>query len=92
MVTAFVLIDAEPVRVAGLAEEVAAVEGVAEAYSVAGHADVVAVIRVKKLEELAQIVTGRLHALPGVTDTRTLVAFQSYSRKDLDAMWELGAD
>ena len=26
-----------------------------------------------------------------MTDTRTLVAFQSYSRKDLDAMWELGA-
>ncbi len=92
MVTAFVLIDAEPARVAGLAEEVAAVEGVAEAYSVAGQADIVAVVRVKKLEELAQIVTGRLHALAGVTDTRTLVAFQSYSRKDLDAMWELGAD
>jgi DNA-binding Lrp family transcriptional regulator len=91
MVTAFVLIDAEPARVAGLAEEVAAVEGVAEAYSVAGQADVVAVVRVKRLEELAEIVTGRLHALAGVSDTRTLVAFRSYSRKDLDAMWELGA-
>jgi DNA-binding Lrp family transcriptional regulator len=92
MVTAFVLIDAEPARVAGLAEEVAAVEGVAEAYSVAGQADVVAVIRVRRLEDLAEVVTGRLHALAGVADTRTLVAFRSYSRKDLDTMWELGAD
>jgi DNA-binding Lrp family transcriptional regulator len=91
VVTAFVLIEAEPARVAGLAEEVAAVDGVAEAYSVAGHADIVAVIRVRQIEELAQIVTGRLHVLAGVTDTRTLVAFRSYSRKDLEAMWELGA-
>lgn len=77
---------------AELAEEVAAVEGVAEAYSVAGQADVVAVVRVRHLEDLAEVVTGRLHGLAGVIDTRTLVAFQSYSRKDLDAMWELGAD
>jgi DNA-binding Lrp family transcriptional regulator len=90
MVTAFVLIDAEPARVADLAEEVAAVEGVAEAYSVAGHADIVAVVRVRRIEDLAVVVTGRLHALSGITDTRTLVAFQSYCRKDLDAMWELG--
>ena len=89
--TAFVLIDAAPSRVSDLAEEVAAVEGVAEAYSVAGHADVVAVVRVRRIEDLAEVVTGRLHLLDGVTDTRTLVAFQSYSRKDLDAMWELGA-
>ncbi|MHB1498834.1 MAG: Lrp/AsnC family transcriptional regulator [Acidimicrobiales bacterium] len=92
MVTAFVLIDAAPSRVSDLAEEVAAVEGVAESYSVAGQADIVAVVRVKRLEELADVVTGRLHRLEGVEDTKTLVAFQSYSRKDLEAMWELGTD
>jgi DNA-binding Lrp family transcriptional regulator len=92
VVTAFVLIDAAPSRVSDLAEEVAAVEGVAESYSVAGQADIVAVVRVKRLEELADVVTGRLHRLEGVEDTRTLVAFQSYSRRDLEAMWELGTD
>jgi DNA-binding Lrp family transcriptional regulator len=91
VVTAFVLIDAEPARMAELAQEVAGVEGVAEAYSVAGQADIVAVVRVRQMEELAQVVTMRLQALPGVADTRTLIAFQSYSRKDLDAIWELGA-
>ena len=91
MVTAFVLIDAEPARVGQLAQEVAAVEGVAEAYSVAGQADIVAVVRVRQMEELAEVVTGRLHGLTGVTDTRTLVAFRSYSRKDLETIWELGA-
>jgi DNA-binding Lrp family transcriptional regulator len=92
VVTAFVLIDAEPARVAELAEEVAGVEGVAEAYSVAGQADIVAVVRVRQIEDLAEVVTRRLHGLAGVADTRTLVAFQSYSRKDLDEIWELGAD
>ncbi len=91
MVTAFVLIDAEPARVGQLAQEVAAVEGVAEAYSVAGHADIVAVVRVRQMEELAEVVTGRLHSLAGVADSRTLVAFRSYSRKDLETIWELGA-
>ena len=91
MVTAFVLIDALPARVAELAEEVAGVEGVAESYSVAGHADIVAVVRVRHHEELADVVTRRIHALAGVTDTRTLVAFRAYSRKDLEALWELGA-
>jgi DNA-binding Lrp family transcriptional regulator len=91
VVTAFVLIDAEPARVGQLAQEVAAVEGVAEAYSVAGHADIVAVVRVRQMEELAEVVTGRLHSLAGVADTRTLVAFRSYSRKDLETIWELGA-
>jgi len=90
VVTAFVLIDADPARVADLAEEVAAVEGVAEAYSVAGQADIVAVVRVRRQEDLADVVTRRIHALAGVRDTRTLVAFQAYSRKDLEAMWELG--
>lgn len=92
MVTAFVLIDAEPAHVAQLAEEVAAIDGVAESYSVAGHADIVAVVRVSRMEDLAEVVTGKLHSLSGVTDTRTLVAFRSFSRRDLEAMWEIGSD
>jgi DNA-binding Lrp family transcriptional regulator len=91
MVHAFVLIDAVPSRVAALAPELAAVEGVAEVYSVAGHADLVAVVRVRHHEELADVVTRRISALEGITDTRTLIAFQAISRHDLDAIWDLGA-
>jgi DNA-binding Lrp family transcriptional regulator len=90
MVHAFVLIDAAPARVADLAVELADVEGVAEAYSVAGGADLVAVVRVRHHEELAEVVTRRIHGLEGVIDTRTLIAFQAYSRHDLEAMWSLG--
>ncbi|HET9077271.1 MAG TPA: Lrp/AsnC ligand binding domain-containing protein [Acidimicrobiales bacterium] len=92
MVHAFVLIDGEPGRVADLAVELAGIDGVSEVYSVAGHADIVAVVRVRHHEELADVVTRRISRLPGIIDTRTLIAFQAYSRHDLDAMWDLGAE
>jgi DNA-binding Lrp family transcriptional regulator len=91
MVHAFVLIDAEPVRVADLAIELAEVDGVSEVYSVAGHADIVAVVRVRQHEQLAQVVTRGISQLPGILDTRTLIAFQAYSRHDLEAIWDIGA-
>src|SRR4051794_36902300 len=47
VVHAFVLIDAEPARIATLAGELADVDGVAEVYSVAGEADLVAIVRVR---------------------------------------------
>jgi DNA-binding Lrp family transcriptional regulator len=92
MVHAFVLIDAEPARVADLANELADLQGVAEVYSVAGQADIVAVVRVRRHEDLAEIVTRGISRLPGVVDTRTLIAFQAYSRHDLEAIWDLGPE
>jgi DNA-binding Lrp family transcriptional regulator len=91
MVHAFVLIDAEPARIADLAAELADVDGIAEVYSVAGEADLVAVVRVRQHDELAEVVTQRISSHPGIVNTRTLIAFQAYSRHDLEAMWDLGA-
>jgi DNA-binding Lrp family transcriptional regulator len=92
MVHAFVLIDGEPNRVADLAMELAGIDGVSEVYSVAGHADIVAVVRVRRHEDLADVVTRRISTLAGIVDTRTLIAFQAYSDRDLDAIWDLGAE
>jgi DNA-binding Lrp family transcriptional regulator len=91
VVHAFVLVDAEPPRIAALATELADIEGVAEVYSVAGEADLVAIVRVRHHDELAEVVTSRISGLPGIVNTRTLIAFQAYSRRDLEAMWDLGA-
>jgi DNA-binding Lrp family transcriptional regulator len=91
MVNAFVLIDAEPARIAALAGELADVEGVAEVYSVAGEADLVAIVRVRQHDDLAEVVTRHIADHDGILATRTLVAFKAYSRHDLDAMWDLGA-
>lgn len=92
MVTAFVLIRAEPRRIAALATELADVDGVAEVYSTAGDADIVAIVRVRRHEDLADVVTTRVSRHEGIVDTRTLVAFQAFSRHDLESMWSLGAE
>ena len=92
MLSAFVLVDAEPARVASLATELADVPGVAEVYSVTGRADLVAIVRVREHDELADVVTHRIGELPGIIRTETMVAFQAFSRHDLEAMWSVGLE
>ena len=90
MFAAFVLIQATPARIAELATELAEVDGVAEVYSTAGDADIVAIVRVRHHDELADVVTRQIACLAGIVDTRTLVAFQAFGRRDVAAMWDLG--
>jgi DNA-binding Lrp family transcriptional regulator len=92
VLTAFVLIRAEPKRVADLGSEVADVEGVAEVYSVTGDLDLVAIVRVRRHEQLADVVTRNISALDGITHTTTMIAFQAYSQHDLDSMWDLAIE
>jgi DNA-binding Lrp family transcriptional regulator len=88
---AFVLIDALPARIASLAEEVAGIHGVTEVFSVAGGlADLVAIVRVRHHDDLVDVVTRRIAGLEGIESTTTLVAFQAYSRHDLEAIWDIG--
>lgn len=92
MVHAFVLIDADVPRIASLCEDLAATEGVTEVFSVAGGVtDIIAIVRVPHHEELADVVTKRIAALDGIQETTTLVAFQAYSRHDLETMWDIGS-
>jgi DNA-binding Lrp family transcriptional regulator len=89
---AFVLVDAEPARIAPLAEQLAEVPGVSEVFSVAGGvADLIAIVRVRHHDDLADVVTKSIAALEGIESTTTLVAFEVYSRHDLEAMFDLGA-
>jgi DNA-binding Lrp family transcriptional regulator len=92
MVTAFVLIDSQPARTADLAEEIADLPEASEVYSVAGRHDLVVVLRVRENDQLADVVTRHIASLDGVVHTRTLIAFRAYSKRDLEAMWAIGAD
>jgi DNA-binding Lrp family transcriptional regulator len=88
---AFVLIDAKPDRIAELATQLADTDGISEVFSVAGGvADLIAIVRVRHHDDLVDVVTKRIASLPGIDDTTTLVAFQAFSRHDLEAMWDLG--
>ena len=90
MTTAVVLIEAERDAMSTLGGALAGIEGVAEAYSVTGEWDFVAIVRVPRHETLADVVTGELLKLPGVARTQTMVAFEVFSRHDLEAMFSIG--
>ena len=91
MLHAFVLIDAEPARIAPLADALAGTDGITEVFSVAGGVcDLVAIVRVRHHDDLADVVTRRITSLDGIASTTTLVAFQAFSRHDLEAIWDIG--
>jgi DNA-binding Lrp family transcriptional regulator len=87
---AVVLIEAERDAMSSLGEALAGIEGVAEAYSVTGEWDFVAIVRVREHEQLADIVTNGIGQLHGVARTQTMVAFEAFSRHDLEALFSIG--
>ena len=90
MVHAIVLLEAERHRINDLAQELLALPGVTEVYSITGDYDLIAVVRVKSPEEVADVVTGRLQKVSGILDSNTHVAFRVYSKHDLEAAFSLG--
>jgi DNA-binding Lrp family transcriptional regulator len=90
VITAIVLIEADRAGLSTLGGDLADIEGVAEAYSVTGGWDFVALVRVPRHEQLAEVVSGTIASLPGITRTQTMVAFEAFSRHDLEAMFDLG--
>jgi DNA-binding Lrp family transcriptional regulator len=91
MTHAVVLIKAERDAIPTLGGRLAEVEGVAEAYSVTGEWDYVAILRLREHDDLAELVTGKLARLRGIEQTYTMVAFEVFSQHDLEAMFSIGA-
>jgi DNA-binding Lrp family transcriptional regulator len=90
MVTAVILINTERQRVNEVAEALAGVKGVSEVYSVAGRYDLIAILRVKTNEDMANLVTREIVGIGGIERTETILAFKAYSRHDLAAMFSIG--
>jgi DNA-binding Lrp family transcriptional regulator len=90
MITAIVLINTAQGRTPEVAQSLIELPGVTEAYSVAGPYDLVAMVRVRQHDELAELVSGRIQKVPGIESTNTLIAFQAYSQRSLEAMWDIG--
>ena len=91
MVTAIVMIKADIQLIGEVAESIAQIPAVSEVYSVTGEFDLVAIIRVRHHDELADVIPGTLNKVRGVTSTQTHIAFRAYSRHDLDAAFAIGA-
>jgi DNA-binding Lrp family transcriptional regulator len=92
MLAALVLINVEKGKVNETAESLLEIEGVAEVYSVTGEYDLVALLRLRRYEDLADVVTKRIVHLPAITKTNTLMAFQCFSREDLQQAWDIGIE
>jgi DNA-binding Lrp family transcriptional regulator len=92
MITAIVFINADVARIPEVAAAVAALEGVSEVYSVTGQIDLIALVRVRRHEEVADVVADQVNKVPGVTATETHIAFRTYSRHDLEAAFSLGLE
>ena len=93
MITAIVLIDAATDSIGEVATALAGLEGVSEVYSVAGGGtDLVAIVRVREFDDVAEVIAGRINKVPGVVDTQTHIAFRAYSQHDLESAFSLGLD
>ncbi len=91
MVTAFILMNVERTRLRAVTDDLLALDGIAEVYSVAGPFDLIAVARVRQHEELNDLVTERVAELEGIVSTETLIAFRSLAKKDLGLLWDIGS-
>ena len=90
MITAIVMVTAATDSIPEVAQAIADLDGVSEVYSVAGDVDLVAVVRVREFDQVADVIAGRLDKVPGVLDTETHIAFRAYSRHDLEAAFAIG--
>ncbi len=92
MISAIVLISAEVDRIPEVAAAIAEINGVSEVYSVTGDVDLIAIVRVRQHEELADVIADQLNKVSGVLATQTHIAFRTYSKHDLEAAFSLGLD
>ncbi|MFC8733266.1 Lrp/AsnC family transcriptional regulator [Luteimicrobium sp. NPDC057192] len=92
MLTAIVLIDTAPDVIPEVAESVAGLAGVSEVYSVTGRADLVAIVRVRDHDKLADVIADGISKVSGVVRTETLLAFRAYSQVDLEQAFEIGLE
>ena len=92
MITAIVMIACEADKIPEVAEAVADLDGVSEVYSVAGDVDLIAIVRVREFDAIADVIAGRMSKVPGIVHTDTHIAFRAYSRHDLESTFSLGLE
>ena len=92
VITAIVFVKADVDKIPEVAEQIAALDGVSEVYSVTGQIDLIALVRVTNHDDVANVVADRLNKVPGVTSTETHIAFRAYSQHDLESAFSLGLD
>lgn len=91
MITAIVFVSADVARIPEVGQAIADLPQVSEVYSVTGSVDLIALVRVRTIDEVATVVADQLNKVPGVQETETHIAFRTYSSGDLEAAFSLGS-
>ena len=92
MITAIVFVKADVSRIPEIGQHIADLDGVSEVYSVTGKIDLIALVRVRTVDDVANVIADRLNKVPGVLSTETHIAFQTYSTLDLEAAFAIGVE
>lgn len=92
MITAIVMIDCATDSIPEVAQNLADLKGVSEVYSVAGNTDLIAIVRVREFDQIAEVIAGHISKVPGVINTESHIAFRAYSRHDLEEAFAIGFD
>ncbi|MBJ7553804.1 Lrp/AsnC family transcriptional regulator [Marinomonas spartinae] len=90
MVTAIILLSVDKKHINQVAEELAAIDGLSEVYSVSGSYDIAAIARVQHNDQLSELVTQHLAQIDFILKTETMLAFRAYSKHDLEGMFSVG--
>ncbi|MFT5502622.1 MAG: DNA-binding Lrp family transcriptional regulator [Gammaproteobacteria bacterium] len=89
MVTFVILLNVEGSKVNSIAEQMAGMPQISEVFSVTGNYDLIAIVRTRTNDDVADLVNTELSKLDGIIKTDTLLAFKAYSRHDLEAMFTI---
>jgi DNA-binding Lrp family transcriptional regulator len=92
VITSIVMVTVETDQIPEVAQAIADIDGVSEVYSVAGHVDLIAIVRVREFDQVADVIAGKIDKVDGVLDTETHIAFRAYSKHDLEAAFAIGFD
>jgi len=92
MLTAIVLIDSDASRIPEVAAAIADIPGVSEVYSVTGEVDLIAMVRGREHDDLADVIADKVSKIEGVIRTQTYIAFRTYSQHDLEQAFALGLE
>lgn len=90
MVTSIILLNTQRTKINEVAEQLAAMDGISEVYSVSGNYDLVAIARVPSNDDLANLVTKKMVGIDAISKSETMLAFRAFSRHDLEAMFAIG--
>lgn len=75
---AYILIKVNPGKLKETPDKLIEHEEVTEVYSTSGAYDLLAKVMVENFDQLGEIIPQKLHAIPGIRETYTLITFNAF--------------